>query len=168
MVPEGMSVSVADFEVWLHREAYRVGGDFVPHDDLVQEGRIEMWRTLERRGPHAGFMTQDAARRMREIARSGAREFGNEGKRGPGSVRDAISFDLIERPVEPEQADLADQLVLAYHRGEIRQAIDALPPRQRAAAIKLLTDGVLTAQERAAWVDARRKLQAELAHLKGC
>lgn len=157
---------VADFDAWLHREAYRVSGDLGLHEDLVQEGRIAMWRDeVKNHQSHSGFMTRAAGLRMREVSRGDGRQFGSEMARVSRSVVPAVSFDQYDRPVEPTQVDLTDRLVLAYHQGEIHQAIDALPPRQRSAARKILSDGVLTARERAAWVDARRKLSAELAHL---
>jgi DNA-directed RNA polymerase specialized sigma24 family protein len=162
-----MDTKVEDFERWLHREAYRVQGDLgSAHDDLVQEGRIAMWLDEVKNGTsHAGYMTREAALRMREVARGQGRQFGSEMRRVAIFPETAYLYD---HEMDPVQADLADKLVLAYHRGEIREALDRLPPRQRQAAIKILTDGVLTPQERASWVDARKKLQVELDHLRGC
>lgn len=159
--------SVAKYERWLHREAYRVGR--IDHDDLVQEGRIAMWKQeIKHGGEHAGFMTNSAALRMRQVA-GGEKAFGGI-KVAVRDVAPDVSLDQFEPTVvgrlSPEQTDLAEQAMMAYHHGAISQAINRLPERQRQATLKILTDGAMTPQERAAWTVARQKLAAELAEMR--
>lgn len=159
--------AVAKYERWLHREAYRVGR--IDHDDLVQEGRIAMWKQeVKHGGEHAGFMTSQAAMRMRQVA-GGEKAFGGI-KVAVRDVAPDVSLDQFEPTVagklSPEQTDLAEQAIMAYHHGAIYHAVNALPPRQREATIKILTDGVMTPQERASWTTARQKLAVELAAMR--
>lgn len=162
---------VAQFHGWLHREANRILDLTSPlHDDLVQEGRIAMWKQeIKHGGPHAGFMTSQAALRMRQVA-GGEKAFGGV-RVAVRDVAPACSMDQFEPNVraqmEPELADLAERAMLSYHYGEIHAAVDRLSPGQKAATRKILCDGVLTDRERASWTDARRKLATELDHLKG-
>lgn len=164
--------AIQDYDKWLHREANRVLTDpYHPlHDDLVQEGRIAMWKQTESLGrEHAGFMTQRATQRMRNV-RNGEKAFGGV-KVAVRDVQPVFSIDGLSSGVKesltPQEADLAERAMWAYHHGEIAQALNDLSPRQREAAEKVLTDGVMTPRERASWVDARKKLSVSLSHLRG-
>ncbi len=162
---------VADYFRWMHREANRIADPWDPmHDDLVQEGCLAAWQQEQKRGQHAGFMTKQAALQMRAVAHGQAMT-GSTHKGIAGSVKPACSMDQFEPGLRdrltPEQADLAERAMIAYHHGEIHQAIDRLPARQGQAVRSLMLDGVLSNRERAAWVEARAKLAVELDHLKG-
>lgn len=156
--------SVVDFEGWLHHTACQFG-DQNMHDDLVQEGRIAMWKQeVKHGGKHAGFMTSQARLRMGQISR-GEKAFG--GIKVPvREVKPSCSLEDFEFEIGPATADFADRAVLAYHHGEIYAAIDRLPPKQKEATRILLQDGAMSQAQRMSWVDARRKLAEELAHLK--
>ncbi len=163
--------SVANYVTWMHGEANRVLDPWSPmHDDLVQEGLLAAWQQEKKRGEHAGFMTNQAALQMRSVARGQAMT-GSTHKGVASSVKPVVSFDQFDSPtrdlLSPESADLADRAMIAYHHGEIHQAIDRLPAKQKQAVQSLMLDGVLSARERAAWSEARVKLAIELDHLRG-
>lgn len=160
--------AVANYEIWLrHRAAGLVSMSDQSYDDIIQEGRIAMWRQEESLGrEHAGFMTQRASQRMGQIAR-GEGQLGSTDKGRSGrDVKPVASLDAFDIDIEPATADLAEGVSLAYHHGEIYAAIDRLSPKQQAATRVLLRDGVMTAAQRASWVDARAKLAFELDHLR--
>jgi DNA-directed RNA polymerase specialized sigma24 family protein len=76
-------------------------------------------------------------------------------------------------PVDPRVADLLDSVTLAYHHGEIREAIAALPESYRDYVVDLFWHG-LTEREsnrkRATgvrWERVRLRLVESLAHLSG-
>jgi DNA-directed RNA polymerase specialized sigma24 family protein len=46
---------IADYEAWLHRRAWLIGGANT-HDDLVQEGRIAMWQAIGDFDPDRGAL----------------------------------------------------------------------------------------------------------------
>jgi len=156
---------VSDFEGWLRHTAHQTDPNQV--DDLIQEGRIAMWRNEQRRGlAHAGWMTAAARQRMRDVAWSGWRMFGNEGKRGQRSVEPVASMEEFEGDTHhPTVADFAEMAAMAYHHGEMARAIGGLSPRQQEAARVVLAGGILDEKQRAAWTDARKKLRELLAHL---
>lgn len=159
-----LSTTVANYEGWLHHAAAGFGDQNL-HDDLVQEGRIAMWRQeVKHGGEHAGFMTSQARLRMSQIA-VGEKAFGGI-KVAVRDVKPVASLDQFDVELTPAQADVAEVAMWAYHRGEIYAAIDRLPPRQREAVRVILADGVLTGAQRAAWSDARKRLAVELEGLR--
>jgi DNA-directed RNA polymerase specialized sigma24 family protein len=159
-----------NYDRWLHREANSILGPTHPlHDDLVQEGRVAMWRSAVKHGEHAGFMTRSARLRMLSVA-SGEKAFGGI-KVAVRDVTPVGSIDSLEPKqkdaIAPRVRDIAEQAALAYHHGELYRSISRLPSRQQEAVRTYLTGGVHTARERAAWGDAKKRLAQDLAHLKG-
>lgn len=157
------------FESWLHATAYRLGGA-ADHEDLVQEGRIAMWRSAERRGQaHAGWMTIDARRRIHEVAVGGRSQLGSERTDRSRSVEPVVSLDGLEpehaEELAPKEADFAAWAAMAYHHGELARAIAGLSPKQQESVRVVLAGGIMDGAQRAAWVDARRKLRTMLEHL---
>lgn len=73
--------TLADFEGWLHRVALNMAGPG-GHDDLVQEGRIEMWRSLQKvdmtQEGWAGYVTKAAKGRMLDVVTGRSRLTGQE------------------------------------------------------------------------------------------
>lgn len=164
-------MSLADYDRWLHKAANDcLGVGHALHDDLVQEGRIAMWRQVEKHQgrEHAGFMTSQARLRMRDVAR-GAKAYGGI----KVAVRDAAPVTSVEAleaanvPVPAYTCDPSDKASLAYHRQEIADALGRLTPSERRAAKRVMHDEPRTAADRAAWTTARRKLAVELEHLRG-
>jgi hypothetical protein len=91
-----------DYHNWLYKTAMEMlpnaGRD--PYiDDLVQEGRIAMWRALEKyddcKGTLAPWLTNAARMRMKDIAFGHGRWTGHTGRRG---VTDAMGKG-VPRPL---------------------------------------------------------------------
>lgn len=137
---------VQRYERWAHA----VANAKVPeseHEDLVQEIRLAVWKAAAKDGfdsttPGAPkYLAQAATWRMNEIIQRGTWT-GRESTRGvrrEDLKRDTTSLDtsIGGRPVLDiaEELNACDALAgveLAYHYGEIRQALDALPPQERA------------------------------------
>jgi DNA-directed RNA polymerase specialized sigma24 family protein len=76
-----------------HRWLYKMAGEFLPSgtcdpaiDDLVQEGRIAMWKAYQAyddcKGTLSPWLTNAARMRMKDIARGHGRYTGHTGRRG--------------------------------------------------------------------------------------
>ncbi len=164
---------LADYEGCLIRLADRyLSRQHAMYDDLIAEGRIAMWDEIQLgHGDHAGYMRQRARSRMTALL-GGHKAFGNPKIGRSYDVKPATSFEAVAvvapgLELTPEQTDLAERAMVAYHRGEIRQAVDRLPAGQKSAVIQLMTDGALTDTQRASLSQAKRKLAIELDHLRG-
>lgn len=122
---------LADYEKWLHRVANTVGR-LEDHDDLVQEGRVAMWRALstydETRGSLPSWLTRAAEQRMKDVAWGHGQPFGHEAVRGVREVEMGPSLDG-----EPEQVveALLGYVEDAYHDGEILRIVRTLTPEQQ-------------------------------------
>lgn len=86
-------LDLSDYHNWLYKTAM----EMLPHaghdpyiDDLVQEGRIAMWRALEKyddcKGTLAPWLTNAARMRMKDIAFGHGRWTGHTGRRGVTDV----------------------------------------------------------------------------------
>lgn len=85
---------LADYHNWLYKTAAELlrGGYHDPDiDDVVQEGRIAMWRALDTyddcKGTLAPWLTNAARMRMKDVAIGHGRWTGHTGRRG---VTDAL------------------------------------------------------------------------------
>lgn len=87
--------NVDDYHNWL----YKLAADYLPGgvldseiDDLVQEGRIAMWKSSLTHDPEKGaqpaWLTRAAVNRMKDISHGHGRWTGHTGRRG---VTDAMS-----------------------------------------------------------------------------
>src|ERR1700744_704338 len=96
---------------WLHRTAADMlpGGYYDPDlDDLVQEGRVAMWKAFEAyddcKGTLAPWLTNAARMRMKDLAHGHGRWTGHTGRRGytdatAGNVPRPLSVHtLLESP----------------------------------------------------------------------
>lgn len=133
---------------------YRVAMSMVPAaevDDLVQEGYIAMWRALgtydHTKGAMPTWLTKAAKLRMADIARGHGRPTGHVGiVASPGSRRDSRDSrpaatgtahldGMAPGAMEEVEARVALWLDagidLAYHRGQIAQALAGLTEEQR-------------------------------------
>lgn len=128
--PEGV---LADYHRWL----YKVAADLLPDsyhdkdiDDLVNEGRIAMWRAMETYDESLGalpsWITRAARTHMRSIAHGNSQPTGRPATRGSREVDTGPSLDQI---------DDADALIGgaldSYLQGALPEFFDALTPRQR-------------------------------------
>lgn len=101
-------IDLSDYEGWLHKVASGlVGPD--RHDDVVQEGRVALWRALQRADLSnpglPGYLTRAAKGRMMDIATGARRELGHEAPESAErttprgrEARAAIRAYLRERP----------------------------------------------------------------------
>jgi RNA polymerase sigma factor (sigma-70 family) len=126
---------IADYNRWLHAVANRLLRDATDadHQDLVQEGRVAMWRALESYDETLGslpsWLTQAAETRMKDLAWGKGRAFGHEAVRGSRPVEEGPSLDALD---EDTVSSLLGYVEEAFHDGEILQAIrEHLTPRQQ-------------------------------------
>jgi DNA-directed RNA polymerase specialized sigma24 family protein len=99
-------IQLDDYHNWLYRTAADLlpGGFYDPEiDDLVQEGRIAMWRAYEKyddcKGTLAPWLTNAARMRMRDLAWGHGRWTGHTGRRG---VTDAMGKGVPRAmPLDP-------------------------------------------------------------------
>lgn len=161
---------VAEYEGWLHAVANRMLGwsGHPDHPDLVQEGRIAIWRAEATFDPDLGaapaWVTKAAEMRMRDLAHGHGQPFGREATRGKREVEVVVHLEELVEPDEltPAQADIAEIAMWAYHSGQINRAISVLTCAQADAVREFLRDGIMTSTQRAAWVKARHNLASEL------
>lgn len=135
------STILASYERWLHK----VANSYLPaydarHDDLVQEGRIAMWRALATHEPVKGalpsWLTKAATVRMKEMAFGRGQPTGREATRGVRAVEEVALEPIVDSYGGVDETpflriDAMDSVELAYHEGEIHRALDALSPSQR-------------------------------------
>ena len=158
-----------DYLPWLRKVAGSMIGFGDPWvDDLVQEGYIAMWRAIRNFQPGKGqldyWLKFNGSNRIRLLV--GRRRLPDE--------------ELPDWSLDIAAPDLIEQMDIAYHHGEIAQAIDRLTPQQRKYVIarfwlgltgnEMQAMGVFTYDPSALWNSkrngARWKLEKELAHLR--
>lgn len=140
-------------------------------EDLAQEGHIAMWRAMDAYDPAKGslpsWLTQAAKLRMREVA-SRRTWTGTPMIRGHRREKPAtpVNFDEIAYEAIANLAfHMRDGVEMAYHHGEVYQAMSGL------------SDSVRTALYKRFWLDesvgtgfysrAMPTLEKNLAHLRG-
>ena len=158
-----------DYLPWLRKVAGSMIGFGDPWvDDLVQEGYIAMWRAIRSYNPAKGVLDYwlkfNGSNRIRLLV--GRRRLPDE--------------ELPDWSLDIAAPDLLEQMEIAYHHGEIAQAIDNLSPQQKKYVIarfwlgltgnEMVALGVFTYDPSALWNSkrngARWKLEKELAHLR--
>lgn len=154
-------------------------------EDLAQEGWIAMWRVLDKvdscRGDGMGLLKVAARRRMIDVLRS-EYVYTKSGRSTPRDVEIPVST-LVEAESDIEAtvwsrlafADNADALVLAYHEGEIWDAVHSLPEDERRYVILRFYRGFTHTESMvylgrntktgSLWCQAKARLQHKLAHL---
>jgi RNA polymerase sigma factor (sigma-70 family) len=122
---------IHDYEKWLHAAANRIGRP-EDHDDLVQEGRVAMWRALESYNEDLGalpsWLVRAAENRLKDLAWGKGQPTGHEAVRGKRQVEEVVSVDSMEAD---EVDGLMGYVEEAYHDGEIIDAIRHLTPKQQ-------------------------------------
>lgn len=132
---------IARFDKWAHVVANsRLAPGHPDHDDLVQEARIGIWEALVKHDPALGalpsYVTRAAKWKM-DDAIERRKWTGQETTRGvPRHDRDRYT-DSLDALIDGGLGDLLaaaevlESVTLAYHYGEIQQALDSLEPVQR-------------------------------------
>jgi RNA polymerase sigma factor (sigma-70 family) len=137
--------------------------------DLAQEGLIAMWRALEtydpEKGAEATYLTTAAKLRMRDVVRRQTWT-GTPGQRG--HTREAPARPVEIYDVHSYLDPALDAALTAYHRSEIRAALDQLTPKDRA----YITTRILADAGRYSWrlasipAHVRTTLADRLKHLE--
>lgn len=186
------------YERWLHATAYRIsppGRNEAYHDDLVQEGRVAMWRAMAAYDPAQGalpsWLTTAAKMRMADVVRRAGSWLGRPARYGPQPAAEKVSSPVsldellaVDGDSDPlmrllSAADVAESLDLAYHHGEIMFALNSLRPDQRRYVVlrfwgglsdpEMVRAGHFSSNPGYLWRDARTGargvLKLRLAHL---
>lgn len=181
---------LSEYLPWLRKVAGNLTGfGSSGLDDLVQEGYIAMWRALgthdEAAGPLDYWLKFKSSNRMKTLAIRAAEKTDPLHLDEPvGSKARAGGFEDLVITLGDTIADLgSDELLnkieLAYHDGEVAQAIDHLTPAQRKYVVarfwyglsgkEMRELGVFSYDPSALWNSrrngARWKLAGELQHL---
>lgn len=132
---------IADFDRWLHAVANRLLKDATEadHQDLVQEGRVAMWRALgtfdesrdynDPQGARVAWIIRAAEMRMKDVAWGKGQPFGREATRGSREVDKGPSLDELE---EQQVEALLGFVEEAFQDGEVLRIIrERLTPRQQ-------------------------------------
>jgi len=136
--------------------------------DLAQEGWIAMWRALQafdqEKGSLPSWLTTAARMRMGDVVRRGLTTGAAPRYGGHSAVE--IPVDKLPEPIK----EALHTVELAYHAGEIRQAIDQLTPIQREYVIRRFwgdeAHTAISSDIGNGWVGARPKLRTFLGHLE--
>jgi RNA polymerase sigma factor (sigma-70 family) len=176
---------LADYDRWLNATANRLLFNHTSnadHDDLVQEGRVAMWRALstfdESRGALPSWLTKAAELRMRDVAWGTGQPFGHEPLRGSRPIEVAKSLDAME--IDEVEA-LLGMVVEADQHDEVEAAVNELPadlreyvflrfwagldPRSASPGTRSLVKQFPALSDRRSWPAARRLLYERLQHL---
>ena len=162
-----------DYRRWLYKVAQGLAQDSHTQEDLVQEGWVYMWKALSTFDPTKGalpsWITKAALLRMTDVARRGK----YTGK--PSRVGKKGTAEQFPQPADPtwgwmdvvKAPDLIDSVMLAYHQGEIVEAINELSPEDREYVVRRFWKGeTSTSADRTAWVRRiRPALKERLEHL---
>lgn len=116
-----------------------IGRDNPKFDDAVQEGLIAAWKAFEENEPgvRIAYAIQTAKYRIREMAlKHNTKPTGGSEKRRYEPVAEPLSGtdDKDGGEFTPEvfiDHDALEGVEMAYHYGEIQEAISRLTPRQR-------------------------------------
>lgn len=172
---------IDDYSKWLHAVANRLT-DAANHDNIVQEGRVAMWRALatydESKGALPTWLTRAAEMRMKDVAWGKGQPFGHEAVRGARPVEEGPSLDGLEEQVVEGLLGYVEE---AYHDGEIWAAVNSLTEKQReyvflrfwggldpksaSPATRALVSQFPVLKERWHWQRAKGALRERLGHL---
>lgn len=161
---------IPHYERWAHKLANDMQGVNSPdHDDLVQEARIAIWHALKKyddtQGALPTYVTRAARWRMND-AHQRQHWTGQPTKQGSKTsdrFRVDASLDwFMEEGITGllEAVDLLDGVELAYHHGQIAEAINSLPDLQRRYVVLRFWGG-LTGAEINARLDPPASLEAQ-------
>lgn len=130
------------YEAWAHTVANGMLGQaqHPDHDDLVQEARIAIWHSLSKhdraKGALPSYVTRAAKWQMQDAVqrRKWTGQETTQGKRVEDRDRATASLDALVDAGVTEMlaaADVLEHVSLAYHYGQIHQAVAGLEQRYR-------------------------------------
>ncbi len=181
-----MSTQVDDilsqYRQWLLKTAWEYADNLADVHDLAQEGHIAMWKALQTHDPSrvklSTHLMNKARWRMAEVRQRGTytgkpSQAGKKYSAGTGKNRDAeqaTDFGVSDFDLESVTREEAEAFMIAYHHGEIMEALNSLKPAHREKVLDWFWRGVVDAKNRAWWDDkrwgAKVKLRERLEHLK--
>lgn len=174
--PVVKGTSLEAFNPWLHYVAGRLLPWSHPdHDDVVQEGRIAMWKAIptydgrtDKGGSLEGWLRMVARRRMLEIAYRRKPPTGTIIDRNVRRIPGVLSLDELcdESPglaeeIVPCAPDIIHEVEIAYHRGEFLDALTRLTETQRRYVVLRFWGGLFELHNQGS--PEQRKLTVELA-----
>lgn len=126
--------ALGDYHRWLYKTAADLlpGGPYDPGlEDLVQEGRLALWKAAEMfdeaKGTLAPWVTNAARMRMRDLAWGHGQPSGHTAVRGFTEAKAAVYIDAQENP---EDLALARSMV-EFAEPVLMEVLRELPEEQR-------------------------------------
>lgn len=166
--------TIAALNVWLRMTARGIIGNStdMDEDDLVQEGRVTLWKALDSYDPSKSPDQVAWAKFRARKAMIGLVTRPRWANRPDAHDPVTLYDKLVQR-------DFADDVLMAYHEGEVAQAIDRLTPTQQRyvrarfwgglSHSEMVQAGVFSYDPSALWNSrrngARWKLEKDLCHL---
>jgi len=170
-----------DYDRWLHIEASKLSSASYDIEDLVQEGRVAMWKALKTFDPARGklpsWLTYKAKNRMLTCVTSNLWE-GTQRKTGNHSLKVnpiPVSPELIP---EMDFCKISDSSDFAYHGKQITDAVKRLTAKQQKYVYMRFWQGMVASEmvqefgynPNGLWASkdsgAKARLKETLAHLK--
>ena len=171
--------------------------DFAMQNDLAQEGYIAMWKALGKFDPSKAadyqgalvlWVTKAAKMRMSDVVRRQTLT-GTPIKRGHTRELPGVPLDALSGGGESDTHDnqwlnrllgsaaLADSVYMAYHRGEIYEALNSLELEDRSLIYQMFWEdkgvseigksfGITEGAVRHRWKRAQEVLKPQLKHLE--
>lgn len=137
--------------------------------ELAQEGWIAMWEAhrdwTEQKGVPLHTHIKNKARwRMTEVARRGT--YTGRSSSNFSGAKKARKLEVPLESQDPATEQDVDSILMAYHTGEIVDAINSLPPKQRQQVYDRFWRGCYDPHNANWWYrGARGKLRERLGHL---
>lgn len=126
-----------DYRAWIYKLAWNMTADAAKIQDLAQEGWIAMWKALQSydstKGSLPSWLTYKARNRMLTVVASESWTGRPDRHQGRGKLTDIKEYASSDESLWGLMAapDLLTAAELAYHEGEIAQAISELSPAQQ-------------------------------------
>lgn len=135
-------------------------------DDLVQEGRVAMWRASlsfdPKRGHLPAHLTNAARKRMLDVVMGKKPCFGTEGNRGRVKVPEA-ALRAMPEPGDPDEPLSVDLQASREPSDPMRRAMAAMSPSARQYVESVFWGSERLRRDRAAWREAEAAIRAEWA-----
>lgn len=159
-----------------HRWLYRLANDLLwadssarhalSVDDLVQEGRVAMWRATQNfdsgRGNLPAHLTNAARKRMLDVVMGKKPCFGTEGNRGRVKVPEA-ALRAMPEPGDPDEPLSVDLRASSEPSDRMCRALAAMSPSARQYIEGVFWGGERLRRDRAAWREAEAAIREEWA-----
>jgi RNA polymerase sigma factor (sigma-70 family) len=151
--------------------------DPTTRDDVLQEARIIIWKLADKPRRDDGYL-HGAVRHRVDDVRDRQTWTGHTGTRGHTDVAKMVTTERLDAGLVLTAAAVLDNIDMAYHHGEVLDAIAALEPNQRAYVIMRFWGGLSNPEIAAStgrslatvsrwWSEAKPTLRAALGHLAG-